>query len=215
MGLDSILKFFQPKDKVFYGLFEQMTDAMEATSEIFLKGINETSAKRFEIMAQTKELEHKADELTHQIYVELGRNFITPFDREDIHELASALDDIVDYIDEVGHKMRLYEFTNFDPYVLKIVESNNNSIKELRKAMYELRNMSNLGKVTEACIRVHGYESEVDVLYNDAMGELIRNHRNDPTHIIIMKDLLEELELISDKCQDASNVIGSIVIKYS
>lgn len=215
MSFNSIMKFFQPKNKVFYDLFEQVVDTIEKTSEIFLEGLKNHSEKRFEILAQTKEMEHRADQLTHDIYVELNRNFITPFDREDIHALASELDDIVDYIDEAGHKMKTYNFNDYNDYFFKIAQSNNNSIKELKTAIYELRNMNNLSKVTEACLRVHGFESEVDLLYNDALGELIQKHRNDATYVIILKDLLEELELISDKCQDASNVIESIVIKYS
>jgi uncharacterized protein len=215
MGFNSIMQFFQPKSKVFFDLFEKMADTMEQTSEIFLEGIKNHSEKRFEILAQTKELEHKADQLTHGIYVELNSNFITPFDREDIHALASELDDIVDYLDEAGHKMKSYEFNDYNDYFYKIAESNNNSIKELKHAIYELRNMKNMSKVTESCLRVHGYESEVDLLYNEALGELVRKHKNDATYVIILKDLLEELELISDKCQDASNVIEAIVIKYS
>lgn len=75
--------------------------------------------------------------------------------------------------------------------------------------------MKNLQKVNDACIKVHGYESKVDLIYNQAMGDLIRNNKDNAVKIIVMKDLFEELEIISDKCQDVSNVIESIVIKYS
>ena len=211
----SILKFFQPKDKVFFGLFEQAVDIMEKTSGIFLEAMRASDADRFEILSQTSGLEHQADNVTHNIYVELSKNFITPFDREDIHELASAFDDVVDYIDEIGNKMKNYEFSEFNEYVYKMAELNDESVKELKNAIYGLRNMKNLDKVNASCMKVHGYESKVDLLYNDAMGDLIRNNKDNPVKIIVMKDLFEELELISDKCQDVSNVIESIVIKYS
>lgn len=211
----SILKFFQPKDKVFFGLFEQAVDIMEKTSGIFLEAMRASDADRFEILSQTSGLEHQADNVTHNIYVELSKNFITPFDREDIHELASAFDDVVDYIDEIGNKMKNYEFSEFNEYVYKMAELNDESVKELKNAIYGLRNMKNLDKVNASCLKVHGYESKVDLLYNDAMGDLIRNNKDNPVKIIVMKDLFEELELISDKCQDVSNVIESIVIKYS
>lgn len=211
----SILKFFQPKDKVFFGLFEQAVDIMEKTSGIFLEAMRASDADRFEILSQTSGLEHQADNVTHNIYVELSKNFITPFDREDIHELASAFDDVVDYIDEIGNKMKNYEFNEFNEYVYKMAELNDESVKELKNAIYGLRNMKNLDKVNASCLKVHGYESKVDLLYNDAMGDLIRNNKDNPVKIIVMKDLFEELELISDKCQDVSNVIESIVIKYS
>ncbi len=211
----SFLKFFQPKDKIFQNLFEQTADIAVKTSEVFLQAMKETDEKRFEILAQTGHLEHQADDLAHNLYVELGKNFITPFDREDIHELAAAMDDVVDYIDEVGNKMKNYEFTEFNEYVLKIAELNDESVKELRNAIFGLRDMKNLHKVTDSCLKVHGYESKVDLLYNQAMGDLVRNNKDNPVKIIVMKDLYEELELASDKCQDASNVIESIVIKYS
>lgn len=211
----SILKFFQPKDKIFQNLFEQTAVISVQVSEMFLEAMKASDSKRFEILAQTGHLEHLADDVAHNLYVELSKNFITPFDREDIHELASAMDDVVDYIDEAGNKMKNYEFTEFNEYVLKIAELNNESVKELKNAIYGLRDMKNLNKVTESCLKIHGYESKVDLLYNEAMGDLIRNNKDNPVKIIVMKDLYEELELVSDKCQDASNVIESIVIKYS
>ena len=211
----SFLKLFQPKDKIFQNLFEQTASISVAVSEIFLDAMKATDAKRLELLAQTGHLEHQADDVAHNLYVELSKNFITPFDREDIHELASAMDDVVDYIDEVGNKIKNYEFTEFNEYVLKIAELNNESTKELKNAIYGLRDMNKLEKVTEACLKIHGYESKVDLLYNQAMGDLIKNNRDNPVKIIVMKDLFEELEMVSDKCQDASNVIESIVIKYS
>jgi len=211
----AFLKFFQPKDKVFQDLFEKAAESAVKISEVFLEAMNYSDEKRLEALAKTGHIEHEADDIVHNIYVELSKNFITPFDREDIHALASAMDDVVDYIDEVGNKMKNYEFVEFNEYVLKIAQLNNDSVKELRTAIYELRNMKNLEKVNEACLKVHGYESKVDLIYNQAMGELIRNNKDNPVKIIVMKDLYEELELISDKCQDVSNVIESIVIKYS
>ncbi|HRG34675.1 MAG TPA: DUF47 family protein [Chitinophagales bacterium] len=211
----SFLKFFQPKDKVFQNLFERGADVSVKISEVFLEPMKHTDDKRFETLIQTGALEHQADDVVHNIFIELSKNFITPFDREDIHALAAAMDDVVDCIDEVGNKMKNYEFTEFNEYILKMAELNNESVKELKIAIYELRNMKNLQKVNDACIKVHGYESKVDLIYNQAMGDLIRNNKDNAVKIIVMKDLFEELEIISDKCQDVSNVIESIVIKYS
>ena len=211
----SILKFFQPKDKIFQSLFEQTADISVKISEVFLEAMKQTNENRFEILSQTGHLEHQADDVVHNLYVELSKNFITPFDREDIHELAAAMDDVVDCIDEVGNKMKNYEFTEFNEFISKMAELNNEAVKALRTAIYELRNMKNLDKVNAACLNIHGYESKVDILYNQAMGDLIKNNKDNPVKIIVMKDLYEELELVSDKCQDASNVIESIVIKYS
>lgn len=211
----SILKFFQPKDRIFFNLFEQAADTMVETSAVFLKAMNETGDKRFELLAHTNGLEHKADNITHNIYLELNKNFITPFDREDVHQLAAAFDDIVDYIDEIGHKMKNFEFSEFDDYVYEMSQHNDEAIAELKKALYGLRGMKEFDKVNEACMRVHSLESKVDLLYNQAIGDLVRKNKDNPVKIILMKDIYVELELISDLCQDLSNVIEGIIIKYS
>lgn len=121
----SFLKFFQPKDKVFQNLFERGADVSVKISEVFLEAMKHTDDKRFETLIQTGALEHQADDVVHNIFIELSKNFITPFDREDIHALAAAMDDVVDCIDEVGNKMKNYEFTEFNEYILKMAELNN------------------------------------------------------------------------------------------
>jgi predicted phosphate transport protein (TIGR00153 family) len=211
----NILKFFQPRDKIFHTLFEQNAEIAVQISEKFLEAMKSTGKQRFRILAENGHLEHRADQVAHEIYVQLSKNFITPFDREDIHALAAAMDDVVDYIDEIGHKMENYGFKEQNGFVLKMAEYNYESTKELLTAIQGLRNKKNLMEVNKACLSIHGYESKADVVFNDAMADLIKNYKDDPVHIIVMKDLYEELELISDKCQDVSNIIESIVIKYS
>ena len=98
MSLSSILKLFTPKDRVFYGLFEEVTGNLKRMSEVLIQAMNEPDRPtRDNLLRSLDDLEHKNDEVTHRIFIELGRNFITPFDREDIHALASALDDVADY----------------------------------------------------------------------------------------------------------------------
>ena len=99
MGINTIGKIFMPKNKVFYDLFEQVAETVEETGLIFKKMVVEIDVdKRSQMALQIENLEHKNDDQTHKIFTELSRNFITPFDREDIHYLATSLDDIVDYI---------------------------------------------------------------------------------------------------------------------
>ncbi|MCC7029642.1 MAG: DUF47 family protein, partial [Chitinophagaceae bacterium] len=99
MSINSLLKFFQPRDRVFFNLFENVVDTVDAMAKKLREVVHESDfSKRAAIIGQIEALEHDNDNLTHQIFQELGRNFITPFDREDIHYLATALDDIADYI---------------------------------------------------------------------------------------------------------------------
>src|SRR4051812_19057343 len=98
MGFDSVLKFFLPKDRIFYSLFEEVSTNLVQMGGIFKAALQEQDLnKRDEMLRSLEVWEHKNDETTHQIFIELGRNFITPFDREDIHYLATSLDDIADY----------------------------------------------------------------------------------------------------------------------
>jgi uncharacterized protein Yka (UPF0111/DUF47 family) len=98
MGFNNIGKLFMPKNKVFYELFEDVADRVSEMGYKLKEMVNEPNAdKRANLLSVLEDLEHKNDDTTHQIFTELGRNFITPFDREDIHSLATALDDIADY----------------------------------------------------------------------------------------------------------------------
>ena len=121
MGLNSIGKLFMPKNKVFYELFEQVGETVRKMGGILKQLVNETDVdKRASLTSQLEDLEHENDDHTHKIFTELGRNFITPFDREDIHYLASALDDIADYIYSSAKKIMFYRVNPNDPGIQKM-----------------------------------------------------------------------------------------------
>ena len=110
MGLNSFLKLFTPKTKIFFELFEKMADNGSKMAGILKAVVAETDFdKRASLISQVEDLEHANDELTHNVFTELGRNFITPFDREDIHYLATSLDDIADYIYASAKKINFYQ----------------------------------------------------------------------------------------------------------
>src|ERR1700761_2306273 len=110
MGLNSIMKIFMPKDRVFYSLFEQVAMTVAQMGKVLKEVVSEPDAdKRAALNMKLEDLEHVNDDLTHKIFTELGRNFITPFDREDIHSLANALDDICDYIYSSSKKINFYK----------------------------------------------------------------------------------------------------------
>jgi predicted phosphate transport protein (TIGR00153 family) len=119
-----LLKFFLPKDKVFYSLFEQASQNLEAIAGKLVVCVNESDySKRATIIKEMQDLEHQNDELTHNIFMELGRNFITPFDREDIHSLATSLDDVADYIYATAKKINFYKVDPNDTGILKMADA--------------------------------------------------------------------------------------------
>ncbi len=204
-----------PKDRVFYGLFEEVAANLIQMSSVFKEAIEESdAAKRTELLKKLEEFEHKNDEVTHRTFVELGSNFITPFDREDIHYLATALDDIADYMWGSAKRMMNYNIVDVDDTVIALTDIIDKSIKELKKGVYGLRNMKDLRSITEACVIINSLENEADDLMDKGMLQLF-SANVDAVEIIKKKDLYQMLEMVTDKCEDAANVIESIIIKYA
>lgn len=215
MGLNSFIKLFLPKDKVFYSIFEQVGANLKEMGAAFRAAIEQTDVtKRTQMLRALEDAEHKNDELTHKIFVELGQNFITPFDREDIHYLATSLDDVADFIYASSKKMVNYQVKEIDSYMKEMVVVIENAIIALDKALNELRNMKNLRAITEACVQINSLENQADDLLDNAIIKLFASS-TDPIELVKLKDIYQDMEIITDKCEDAANVIESIIIKYA
>jgi len=215
MGLTSFVKLFMPKDRVFYGLFEEVTVVLAEMASVFTAAVNEKdAAKKSHLLKSLEELEHKNDEITHKIFIELGRNFITPFDREDIHSLATSLDDIADFIWAAAKRITNYSIEDNDDLTISFAGVITRSVNSLNKAVKELRDMKDLRSITESCVMINSLENEGDELLDKAMMQLFSSSI-DPVELIKKKDLYEMLEIVTDKCEDAANVIESIIIKYA
>jgi predicted phosphate transport protein (TIGR00153 family) len=216
MGLGSFVKLFMPKDRVFYSLFEEVTANLTAMGDTFNKAMSETDQeKRSQMLRSLEDMEHKNDEVTHRIFIELGSNFITPFDREDIHALATSLDDIADYTWGSAKRLTNYYIHDVDDTVKGFADIINRSIQALNKGIQELRNMKNLRAIIESCVLINSLENEADDLFDTAMNDLFSRSSIDPIDLIKKKDLYQELEIVTDKCEDAANVIESIIVKYA
>ncbi len=215
MGFSSFIKLFMPKDRIFYALFEEVTDVLKEMASVFSEAVRETDInKKAALVKSLEELEHKNDEITHRIFIELGRNFITPFDREDIHALATSLDDIADFIWGAAKRISSYNIEDGNEITAGFADVISRSVKALNKAIGELRDMKDLRSITESCVTINSLENEGDELLDKAMLQLF-NSNIDPVELIKKKDLYEMLELVTDKCEDAANVIESIIIKYA
>lgn len=216
MPINNIIRIFLPKDKIFYDIFENIAANLRQMGSTFKKAMNETDEiKRKSLLASIEDGEHINDEFTHQIFVELGQNFITPFDREDIHYLATSLDDIADYMYAASKKILNYNIDTIDDYMRDIAEINQKSIKSLTGALLKLRSMKNISQIKQDCVVINSLENEADEALDRAIIHLFSNSKMEAIDIIKLKDVYEDLEMISDKCEDASNVIETIIIKYS
>jgi uncharacterized protein Yka (UPF0111/DUF47 family) len=144
----------------------------------------------------------------------LGKNFITPFDREDIHRLISRIDDVLDYIHGASKRMELYKITNFTPEIIKLSELIQTGANEINNAVLELRNLKNLRKITDACVRINSVENHADDIFDNAVAKLFDEEKN-AVELIKMKEILSALETATDKAEDVANVLESIIVKVA
>ncbi|MBK7131212.1 MAG: DUF47 domain-containing protein [Crocinitomicaceae bacterium] len=212
MGLN-IFHYFQPKNKVFFSLFEKATSNLVDISAALVEMVNTSSKdKKKELIREIERLEHVGDNITHEMFNELSSNFITPFDREDIHSLTTALDDIADFVHGATKRMELYKVEEPTPAMKKLAELIQNAVADLKVAVYELRNMRNVAAIREACVKVNSIENHADDIFDMAIADLFENEKN-AIEVIKIKEVLQALETATDKCEDATNVIQSIIIK--
>ena len=208
MGLNSIMKIFMPKDRVFYTLFEQVADTMSKMGKVLKEVVKEPDFDK------RADLEHVNDDFTHQIFTELGRNFITPFDREDIHYLATSLDDVCDYIFATAKKINFYKVNPNDQGIQKMADLIEQGSEQIRAAVHELRNMRDMRKITEALVKVNSIENQADDIFDLSIERLFETEP-DAKEVIKKREIYQVMEIVTDKCEDAANVIESIIIKYA
>ena len=211
----SFIQLFLPKDRVFYSLFEEVADSVAKMGALMKEMVSEQDYdKRAALVLQMEEQEHVNDDLTHRIFTELGRNFITPFDREDIHYLASALDDICDYVYAAAKKINFYKVNPNDQGIQKMADLIEQGARQIQGAVKELRNMRNMRTITDALVRVNSIENQADDIFDMSIERLFETEM-DAKEVIKKRDIYQVMEIVTDKCEDATNVIESIIIKYA
>jgi uncharacterized protein len=215
MASNSFLKIFMPKNRVFFELFEQAAGNVAKMGTLLKDIVAEPDFdKRAALISQAEDLEHANDELTHSIFTELGRNFITPFDREDIHLLATALDDVADYIYASAKKINFYRVNPNDIGMQKMAELIEQGAQHVCTAVSELRDMKNMRNMTEALVKINSIENQADDIFDMSIERLFATEP-DAKEVIKKREIYQVMEIVTDKCEDASNVIESIIIKYA
>lgn len=214
-GLNSILKIFTPKNKIFYDYFEKVADNVVQMAGQLQELVKEADVdKRTTIVVEIERLEHVCDDISHTIFTELSRNFITPFDREDIHYLASSLDDVADYIFASAKKINFYRINPREEGIHKLTNLIAAGADQLRKAVYGLRDMKELRVITDALVKINAFENEADDIFDLSIDRLYELE-HDFKEFIKRRELYQTMEVATDKCEDAGNVIESIIIKYA
>jgi len=200
-----------PKEMIFFDLFEEAAkNAHEGA--LALSDLLEDFRNVPEKVKKIKDIEHAGDKITHTTIEKLNQTFITPLDREDIHELICRLDDIIDLIDSAVARMHLYKIdkpTDDAKALAKVLVTATQIIIEV---LPKMRNLKLSSSLLQDCIAIHTQENEGDRIEQHALASLFENGQ-DPIYIIKWKDIYEELESATDRCEDVANVIEGIVLK--
>ena len=202
---------FLPKEEQYFDLFLQMTLYIcDAARE--LKGMLADKNHNFrEYSQRIKGLEHACDELTHTISTKLNKSFITPFDREDIYTMSTALDDIVDLIDDAARAIIDFDVHEIKDYASEFAGVIEKMAEQLREIVSILRKPKN---ITQRLVEIHRLENEGDDIYHAAIAELF-HEENDPLTVLKWKEIYEKLEAAVDRCENVANIIESVIIKHT
>lgn len=160
------------------------------------------------------DIEHEGDILVHEIIETLNRTFITPIDREDIHSLTSQMDDVLDYIEATADRFLLYKINKPTPDVLRMTKIVVEAIREVNKAIMELKDLKRPRRILDRCIEVNRLENEGDKISREIFAKLFES-TNNTIDVIKWKEIYEHLEMATDKCEDVANTIESVVVKYA
>ena len=207
------MRWFLPKTEDFIALFEQASENIVKAVCLFRETVGDLTGLRANV-EQLKELEHEGDRLTHQTLDKLNTTFITPFDREDIHVLATRLDDILDATDAAGQRLVVYRITKVPPKFLELADLLVESAKEVQKAVLALPDRKKREAAIVSCVEINRLENEADVVLREALAELFDN-AHDAIEVVKLKDLYSFLEDATDRCEDVANGIETIIMKGS
>lgn len=197
-----------PRDTKFFDMFAQMASNIGEGARL-LKAILDDFENVEVRVQQLKDLEHRGDEMTHAILIKLNQTFITPFDREDIHQLASKMDDVLDYIYAAGERLVMYKILTAPAAASELAGVIIRQSDQLSKAVSMLEKHDN---VLEICVEINRLENEADQIGRAALAALFEREK-DPINLIKIKELIEVLETATDKAEDAANVLESVVLK--
>jgi len=208
-----MFRHFLPKECNFFDLFDKQADcALEAAvyfKELVLKGsVSEESLQKM------RDIEHSGDNVAHDIIDKIDKTFITPFDREDIHALAKELDDIIDMINTITSRMRVYKITGVDKNLVDFSEIIEDSVRAVLVVIKGMRDKKHSLAVLESCVEINRLENVGDALRDNVLAELFETAK-DPITVIKLKEIYQDAETVLDICEDLAHVVKSVLLKQA
>lgn len=211
---NAIIRYFTPKGKkLFFPLFDHAAQNVVEMAELLKKALNDhTEFDTKELYHKIDRLENIGDDITHHINIELSRNFITPFDREDIMALTSSIDDVADYIHESANRMFLYDLKEIIKPMQVLADYILQATLKMQTLLDLLKDVSEVEKIDEYSNAIYDLEAKADQVYNKAVADLFDNEQ-DPIKVIKYQEILLGLETATDMCRDMVKAVESIMIK--
>src|SRR5919108_3855816 len=197
-----------PRDIKFFNMFAEMSGNLTRGARLLTEIL--ADFKNVEARVQElHEIEHIGDDMTHAVLTRLNQTFITPFDREDIHKLATSLDDVLDFIHAAAERLTMYKISTAPPAAAELAQIIVRQAEELASAVSLLEKHDH---VLDHCVEVNRLENEADQVARESIAKLFEREK-DPISLIKLKELYEVLETATDKAEDAANVLESVVLK--
>jgi predicted phosphate transport protein (TIGR00153 family) len=200
-----------PREVRFFDLFEQQSQHIIRAAGLLHEMVHHFADARAK--AHTiKEVEHEGDQITHEIVRRLNTTFITPLDREDIHDLATRLDDVLDYIEAAAERLVVYRIKEPTSACRAMADVIVSTVQAMDRAIRCLRTMD--PAFHEHAVEVNRLENTADSLLRESLAALF-DESNDPIEVIKWKEIYETMEIVTDRCEDVANVIESIILKMA
>jgi predicted phosphate transport protein (TIGR00153 family) len=215
MKIADLPKKLFPQKTQFYDLLEESTRNLSNAVQL-LTALAEQDAgeERDNNISRIQELEHNGDRITHRIYRELSKTFITPIDAEDIYALASALDDVMDHIEGIATRIRLYKIATLPSSFHAMISILSKAIEVLSSIIPQLRGLSKASSVIDSCVEIRTLEHEADKIYRETIADLFSGH-DGLLENLKLKEVITGLEWAMDSCQRLANRVEHVVLKYS
>jgi predicted phosphate transport protein (TIGR00153 family) len=200
-----------PREEEFFTLFVEVANRNKEAAEYLRQLFQAAPDRRTPHVEAIKRLEHEADQVTHEVVNRLDRTFITPLDREDIHQLASDLDDVMDAMDGTARRAQIFRLGVAPQGVVRLLEVIQRMMAALSEAVNRLKKGNDVMKY---CVEAKQLEEEGDSIYHEALGQLFEKER-DAIELIKWKEIYDNLEATLDQAEDVANVVESITIKHA
>jgi uncharacterized protein len=200
-----------PREEKFYHLFHKQVAIISEAARLLLDGVQHGNSRMAGAATEISVLEHKGDEVIHEIFTRLNQTFITPIDPEDIHNISSALDDVLDGIEDTAHRLVSYRIDPIPPVAITLAEIVDGCGRSLRAA---IEAMEKNGPTMDHCIEINRLENEADRIGRSAVVDLF-NKEKDPITLIKLKEVYEFFEATIDSCEDVADVLQNVVVKNS